>query len=317
MGMVILMGAMSGCGKNSPTEPENGSPPYITSFSVEPSEGYAPLEVTFSWSIGDPDNEALTCEIDVDNNGTPEKTISNCTSSDTYSYTYTSPGTYIANLKVIDASGNYTSKSITINVYRHSNSGPEIQSFSASPNFGYAPLDVLFTWSISDPENDPLVCEIDADGDGTTEYTINNCSSSSNYTYTYTSMGNYQAQLTVKDTAGNSVSEHVNVRICGTIDIVDQEINVGTRSDYEIYFNGQDGDTLHLYASVVDGNDISQMLVIYNAYEDTLYVNTAFTYTSDDIYLPYTGRYRIVLRNTSYTSSKIYYIWAYLKRCPQ
>ncbi len=193
---------------------------------------------------------------------------------------------------------------------------PEIISFSANPNFGYSPLDVIFTWSINDPENDPLTCEIDVDNDGNPETTINNCTSSDTYQYTYSGYGIYTAYLKVIDTSGNYTFSSVDIKICKTVDIVDQNISVGANSSYSITFSAFAEDTLHYYAQVIDGNDISQLLVIYVPYDETLYINSAFTSASDEIYLPYDGNYKIILKNTALFSSKIYYIYAMLKRCP-
>ncbi|WP_119316682.1 leishmanolysin-related zinc metalloendopeptidase [Calidithermus terrae] len=105
MGLLMLLTA---CPMNKP--------PTIGSFSRTPSSGPAPLQVTFSWSISDPDGNALTCKLDVNNDGTFEYTLSNCTSSSTRQHTYNAAGSYVAKLVVSDPSGLEDSATVSITV---------------------------------------------------------------------------------------------------------------------------------------------------------------------------------------------------------
>ncbi|MER3444757.1 MAG: hypothetical protein C4333_11875, partial [Meiothermus sp.] len=104
MGLLMLLTA---CPMNNP--------PTIDSFSRIPASGPAPLQVTFSWSISDPDGNALTCKLDVDNNGTFEYTLNNCTSSSSQQHTYNAAGTYTARLVVSDGQKE-NSKTATVTV---------------------------------------------------------------------------------------------------------------------------------------------------------------------------------------------------------
>lgn len=84
---------------------------------------------------------------------------------------------------------------------------PQIQSFSASPTTGSAPLSVNFAWQISDPNSgDTLTCTVDF-GDGNTQ-TINNCTSSSTASHQYANSGTYNAKLTVIDSHGASTQSN-------------------------------------------------------------------------------------------------------------
>ncbi len=103
------------------TEHTNNSP-VIEDFSVTPESGTAPLTVTFSWSIYDPDNDTLTCYIDVNNDGENEYSIDNCSSEVSQSYTYGVAGTYTAKLEVCD--GNRTvSETVIVEVSNRPSSG--------------------------------------------------------------------------------------------------------------------------------------------------------------------------------------------------
>jgi PKD repeat protein len=94
--------------------PPTNKPPTIAAFQGTPSSGSAPLTVTFSWTISDPDGDTLTCKLDVNNDGTFEFTISNCTSSSTQQNTYASTDTYTARLQIDDGKGGSVSKTTSI-----------------------------------------------------------------------------------------------------------------------------------------------------------------------------------------------------------
>ncbi len=85
-----------------------------------------------------------------------------------------------------------------------SNSQPVINNFSASPKSGNQPLNVTFTWDVTDAEGNPLTCEVDT-GDGTI-YSIDNCHTNTQQVHTYNNAGTYNAILTVKDNISNPVS---------------------------------------------------------------------------------------------------------------
>ncbi len=70
--------------------------------------------------------------------------------------------------------------------------------FSASPTSGYAPLDVTFSYDVSDADNDALTCYFDANNDGNFEKVIPNCNAGT-ITHTYTTAATYTAKLRVID----------------------------------------------------------------------------------------------------------------------
>jgi len=52
---------------------------------------------------------------------------------------------------------------------------------------------------LSDLNGDTLVCSLDVDNDGATDYTINDCANITSQAHTYSAAGDYTAQLTVSD----------------------------------------------------------------------------------------------------------------------
>ncbi|AEB12534.1 S8 family serine peptidase [Marinithermus hydrothermalis] len=86
------------------------------------------------------------------------------------------------------------------------NTPPRITAFTATPNN----LWVTFTWSVSDPDGDALECRLDADGNGSTDLLIPNCTSGS-YTYGYPQEGSFTATLVVQDPDGGTATETTTV----------------------------------------------------------------------------------------------------------
>ena len=79
------------------------------------------------------------------------------------------------------------------------NRAPLIGAFAASNPTGAVPLTTAFTWSISDPDGDPLTCLLDADGDAVVDKTVIGCTSSSVRAATVSSPGAVSASLRVSD----------------------------------------------------------------------------------------------------------------------
>ncbi|MGA9520341.1 MAG: M66 family metalloprotease, partial [Myxococcaceae bacterium] len=84
---------------------------------------------------------------------------------------------------------------------------PTIAGFSGSPTAKPVPLQATFTWSVSDPEGDPLTCAIDFEGDGVEDEIIPDCSSSISAETVYLTPGNWTPRLTVRDASGESVTQ--------------------------------------------------------------------------------------------------------------
>ena len=80
--------------------------PVISATASSVTSGAAPLAVTFTATATDADGDALTYTWDLDGNGTFETTGQNPT------FTYTTAGTYTAVVKVTDAKGGSTTKTL-------------------------------------------------------------------------------------------------------------------------------------------------------------------------------------------------------------
>ena len=98
------------------TAPDGGNPPSISSFAASTTTGPSPLTTVFTWSISDPDPGPLSCGLDLDDDGTFEVGISNCTSSTIRSATFTSVGANPVRLRVDDGTTTVTSAPLPISV---------------------------------------------------------------------------------------------------------------------------------------------------------------------------------------------------------
>jgi len=120
--IVLLGGAMvAGCSKATEpqdTEPEN-SAPTINSFYASPQSIVWPFKdsVVFNFSVTDPDNDPVTCEIDATGDAIADTMIANCSvGSYTHYYTQNDGGIKNVTLKAIDSQNNMSDSSIQVSV---------------------------------------------------------------------------------------------------------------------------------------------------------------------------------------------------------
>ena len=98
---VTAIGLAAAC-TPPPPPPADPGPPVIGSFTVAAARTEAPVTAVYSWYISDPNPDLLTCRIDVDTNGTYERTITPCTPSSLAIANFTTAGTRTATLEVSD-----------------------------------------------------------------------------------------------------------------------------------------------------------------------------------------------------------------------
>ena len=98
------------------------------------------------------------------------------------------------------------------------NQSPVIDSFSASPTSGEAPLTVTFTCTAHDPDGTIASYQWDFDGNGTADTTT----ATNTTSYTYYTVGTYQAKVTVVDNYG---AETTSVPVTITVGTVPGDCN--------------------------------------------------------------------------------------------
>jgi hypothetical protein len=101
------------------------------------------------------------------------------------------------------------------------NAAPVIASFAATPSTATSPALIAFSWSVSDPEGQPVTCSIDGDGDNVTDVVVSNCQSGGSRIVTLTASAT--ARLTASDGTSSSqatVPVTVTTGTTETFDIV-------------------------------------------------------------------------------------------------
>ena len=167
-------------------------------FHATPDTGKAPLTTTFSWSGVEPQENPVTCLLDV-GDGMTFYTIQDCANNRSQAHTYpytsalqTESGKYQATLTVVGSE-----KTLTTEVLVD-------WTFTTTPTQGEAPLDVSFDWSGFDPGGSAISCTLDF-GDGSAVQTFSNCHSTRTATHQYTKKGNYVPSLTVTGASSETV----------------------------------------------------------------------------------------------------------------
>ncbi|GEM_PF-2771656 len=199
--------ASSESGYSSEVNAKPMSNPPTASASATPTNGTAPLTVSFT-GTGTDDGSITKYEWDFDGNGTYD--WSSTTGGSTVK-TYSSAGTWTANLRVTDNDNLTATALVTITV-----SSPPIEkesptaSISASSTSGTAPLTVTFTYSGTDTDGTIKQYEMDFDGNGTYDFVS---TSSGSVSYTYGQAGSYTATLKVTDNDGLSGTATVSITV--------------------------------------------------------------------------------------------------------
>lgn len=164
--------------------------PLLARFNAIPATGSAPLKVTFAPDI------VTTMAInsyqwDLDGNGTFEYTD---TVGRNYIYTYTTPGTYQAKLRITDSINRQDTQTVAVVV----TNAPPVVTASAQPSNGQVPLSVNFAVSATDNEGIGKY-EWDFQGDGVYDFSS---TTTGNTSFVYTTVGTYYPKLRVTDKLG-------------------------------------------------------------------------------------------------------------------
>ncbi|MGL1958061.1 MAG: DUF3372 domain-containing protein [Colwellia sp.] len=224
------------------TTPTNKTPT-VSSFTVSNTTS---LAVTFSWTVADADGDALSCVL-TPNGGVASVTISDCKSTTSATITYPTGGSYTANLKVSDPSNASNNQDVAVTV-EEPNNAPTITSFAVDTS---AFLNVTFSWSVADVDNDDLACVLNP-GDGVDNVAITDCKATTSTTVTYPVGGDYTANLTVVDTSNDSASQEVAVTATADTSLPDPVVTAG-ENELVIFYNRADdnytGWGLHLWAN--------------------------------------------------------------------
>lgn len=176
--------------------------PSIDLLTATPNEGPSPLNTTLSWKVADLDGEALRCDIDVGADGSADVTIPDCPYASGRQLLLTTSGANPIRLRVTDPTGRSAEQSVTVTVNGPANRAPVITDFAATPASGRPPFSTTLKWSVTEPDNDSLRCDLDVNADGSMEYTLLPCDAAGQRTHMVTAVGPTTIRLTVTDARG-------------------------------------------------------------------------------------------------------------------
>ncbi len=165
------------------------SPPRIDSFSVTPNPAGVGEQVTFSWSVSDPQNQALSCTLDVNADGNFEYSFADCYSVTSQSHTYGTRGIHTARLIVTDIDDSIAESIIEVNIDTievqittgsddaHQVSSGGVNSTSKGLNLGLQPYVGMRFTGLTIPQgatitNAYIQFKVDASRSGTSNLTI-------------------------------------------------------------------------------------------------------------------------------------------------
>ncbi|MBI2399591.1 MAG: PKD domain-containing protein [Deltaproteobacteria bacterium] len=180
--------------------------PVVSSFTVSPATGMAPLLVQFSASMTDSDGSITGYEWDFDGDGVYE--YSSVSSSATH--TYQVAGTYSARVRARDNGGAYAvSNPESVTVSTAVNKPPIIVSILGTVSQNGSSTSVTFNVSASDPNGVIVKFEWDFDGNGTIDATTTSAPAQ----YTYTAPGEYTPVVKVTDNQGATATSMTTVDV--------------------------------------------------------------------------------------------------------
>lgn len=191
----------------------------IDSFGANPNPSPLNVGVQFSWTVLGQD---LVCQLDAEGDGTVDYVVQGCTSQSRVVHNYGVQGTYTARLTVSGADGK-TAQSVGSVVVAAPNNPPAILVLTPSaPAGGTDPLEVRYTWTVTDPDADITHCRFDAESDGIWDYddlcsglqatsSVGKASTVGfSYRHKYKKPGRYEATL---EAADPHISTRTKVRV--------------------------------------------------------------------------------------------------------
>ena len=172
-------------------------PAPVAIFTASPTDGTAPLQVTFTdHSTGGPTSWAW----DFQDDGVTDSTAQNPV------FTYSAPGSYDVRLTVSNVGG---SDSQVIGEFVVVGAPPPapVADFSATPTSGTAPLSVTFSDAST---NAPTSWAWDFQNDGTVDSTVQDP------TFVYSAAGTYSVRLTAANAGGSDAETKTGIVVVGS-----------------------------------------------------------------------------------------------------
>jgi CSLREA domain-containing protein len=231
--------------------------PVIHAFDFSPPDPRVGDEVTFTMTVSDPEDDPLSCIIDPTGFGYHPFTVPDCAQA---TYVYTEPGTFEVVLDVEDAVGNFATQSVWITV--SPNAPPIIHGFESAQETASVGEEVLLSWSVSDPDGDPLTCSLDL-GDGSEVLILGSCGTG--HPVVFSAMGAYTVRLIVEDGRGGQDESEVEIDVNEHPFVVDTFEDTVDDAPGDGVCADEDG-ACSLRAAVMEANALSALDEGYGTY---------------------------------------------------
>ncbi|MBI4727614.1 SUMF1/EgtB/PvdO family nonheme iron enzyme [candidate division TA06 bacterium] len=194
-------------------------PPIIGAFTANPTNGYRPLNVRFTYAVSDSDGDNLSRVIKYSANDS-----SILSSNSGYlDHTFNATGIYDVDFIVSDGkTGGTVYSNVAITVSDSSSNNPPLLNMSVNPQYGNAPLTASVGYNVSDPDGDMAVTYISY-GEGKTD-TLTQQSGSK--THVYNNTGQYKVKITSSDGRGGIARDSVFVNVSQSSSIAIEWISI-------------------------------------------------------------------------------------------
>ena len=159
--------------------------PVFSSFSATPANPQIGGSTLYEWTIADDDLTTLSCEIDVDSDGVVEYSLTECPATGDMSHTFDEAGVFDGSITVTDAAGLVATALTVVAVSPVRGDVPVIDSLSFTDTPVVAGTPVTINWALDIADGVATSCELDADGDGVSEYTFDPCPITGTQLHTY------------------------------------------------------------------------------------------------------------------------------------
>jgi hypothetical protein len=180
---------------NSLDSPTASGGPNITQLACTPASGSAPLKVTCSIAVTSA--QAVSCVLNP-GDGQPLIHLDDCLAASSVPFTLSQPGQFVITLAATDASQLENDATFTVAVAAKPDQPPTVNMFAAGSTSGGAPFTTALTWSVSDPDGDPLTCTLN---------TLPVDCTAGTAPWTVSAPGMETVTLTVTDPSGESATQ--------------------------------------------------------------------------------------------------------------
>ena len=177
--------------------------PLIQEFSCTPLTVPATVNASCDAVVTDPNGRPLSCTLTTSDGRTVVQGVDCANFSQPVAFP--TPGPAQVTLTAVNDTGGSAQQTVSLTVNVRPNFAPTIASFAASPALGTVPFNTDFVWSASDPDGDPLTCDVDVGDDGTVDFPGLDCALGTQ-AYAMAAAGAVTVRLTVNDGLGGTAT---------------------------------------------------------------------------------------------------------------